>query len=376
MKRTPLYEEHVAAGARMVEFAGWQMPVQYASGVLAEHKAVRTAAGLFDVSHMGEIEIAGSGAEACCARLFTNDARALPPGKAHYSLIANDTGGLVDDIIVYRLEPQRFLVCVNASNAAVDFAWIAERQTGDCTVVDRSEATALIAIQGPAAAAVVERLAPAALQLKRFECAPIAIAGADAIMARTGYTGEDGFEVFLPVESAVSLWRALLEAGRDDGVIPCGLGARDTLRLEAALPLYGHELGPDVSPYEVRLGWAVKLNRPDMIGYEALSRAAAGEVRRRLIGLTIDGGIAREGTPVFAAGARNGAAADAAAGAAAGAGAQLGVVTSGTHSPTLGRAIAMALVEREHAAGPFEVEIRGKRRAASVTGLPFCVKRA
>jgi len=360
MKRTPLYEEHVAAGARMVEFAGWQMPVQYATGVLAEHAAVRNAAGMFDVSHMGEIEIAGSGAEACCARIFTNDARALAPGKAQYSLIANESGGLVDDIIVYRLEPERFLVCVNASNAAADFAWIAEHQTGDCTIVDRSESTALLAIQGPKAPGIVARLAPDASSLSRFACTQIPIAGTEAVMARTGYTGEDGFEMFVPIDAAVTLWRALLAEGKSEGVIPCGLGARDTLRLEAALPLYGHELGPDVSPYEVRLGWAVKLNRPDMIGYDALARAKAGDVRRRLIGLTIDGGIAREGAQVFVAGTADSA----------------GVVTSGTHSPTLGRAIALALVSRDCGEGPFEVEIRGKRRSASVTGLPFCVKRA
>ena len=365
MKRTPLYEEHVAAGARMVEFAGWQMPVQYASGVLAEHEAVRTAAGLFDVSHMGEVEIAGAGAEACCARIFTNDARALEPGRAQYSLIANERGGLVDDIIVYRLERERFVVCVNASNAATDFAWIVEHQTGHCTIVDRSEGTALVAMQGPKAASIMKRLAPASADLPRFGCARIDVGGAEAVVARTGYTGEDGFEMFVAVESAVALWRALLETGATDGLIPCGLGARDTLRLEAALPLYGHELGPDVSPYEVRLGWAVKLNRPDMIGYQALSRAKAGDVRRRLIGLTIDGGIAREGASVFAAGDEGPAG-----------GTKVGVVTSGTHSPTLGRAIALALVERDGDKGPFEVEIRGKRRTASVTGLPFCVKRA
>jgi len=383
VRRTPLYDEHVAAGARMVDFAGWAMPVQYQS-ILAEHQAVRTAAGLFDVSHMGEFEITGPAAEALCAKLFTNDARVLTPGKAQYSMIANEQGGVVDDIIVYRLEPERFLVCVNASNVAKDLAWILARPMAGATVTDRSDETALIAIQGPRAVAVLEKLAAGIASLAHFGCAAREIGGARVLVARTGYSGEDGFELFCPNAAAVTLWRLLLETGRSEGagLIPCGLGARDTLRVEAALPLYGHELGPDVSPYEVRLGWAVKRNRPDMVGYEALGRAAGGGATRRLIGLLVDGGIAREGAPVFVAGGAE----------------TVGHVTSGTHSPTLGRPVAMALVTREAAASAasgqpaaaaqpeasasaatgaaaFEVEVRGKRRAAFVTSLPFCVKR-
>lgn len=381
IRRTPLYDEHVAAGARIVDFAGWAMPVQYQS-ILSEHHAVRNQAGLFDVSHMGEIEISGPAAEALCARLFTNDARVLTPGKAQYSLIANEAGGVVDDIIVYRLELDRFLVCVNASNAAKDLAWIQARPMSGATVTDLSDATALIAVQGPQACAILEKLAPGVHSLTRFACVSRTVGGSEVIVARTGYSGEDGFELFCPTASAAPLWRSLLEVGRGEGLIPCGLGARDTLRVEAALPLYGHELGPDISPYEVRVGWAVKLNRPDMVGYAALGRAAGGEVKRRLIGLVVEGGIAREGAAVFPAGEAE----------------QVGHVTSGTHSPTLGRPVAMALVDQHAAAvaavldaaaaeesimetgaaagtAAFEVEVRGKRRAAFVTSLPFCVKR-
>ena len=363
-RSTPLHDEHVAAGARMVEFAGWAMPVQYES-ILAEHKAVREAAGLFDVSHMGEFEILGPGAEAACARLFTNDARVLLAGRAQYSMIANDEGGVVDDIIVYRLGPERFLVCVNASNAAKDFAWIQEKREhlslANIRVLDRSDATGLIAVQGPAAVGIVARLAPEVTALARFGCTETRVAGVDVLVARTGYTGEDGFELFCPSSATVTLWRALLDEGRGEGLRPCGLGARDTLRIEAGLPLYGHELAADISPYEAGLGWAVKRNRPDMVGAAALDKAATGGATRRLVGLLIEGGIAREGAPVCLAGG----------------GDPVGVVTSGTHSPTLGRAVAMALIAKGVAATePLEVEIRGKRRAVSVTRLPFCVKRA
>jgi aminomethyltransferase len=364
IRRTPLYDDHVALGARMVEFAGWSMPVQYSS-ILAEHAAVRNAAGLFDVSHMGEIEIAGPKAETLCAKLFTNDARVLAPGQAQYSLIATEDGTVVDDIIVYRLAPERFLVCVNASNAAKDLAWILARPMEGATVTDLSDRTALIAVQGPKAVGIVERIAPGVSSLARFACSERELGGVRVVVARTGYTGEDGVEVFCPAETAVALWRMLLETGKEDGLIACGLGARDTLRVEAALPLYGHELGGDISPYEVRVGWAVKRNRPDMVGYAALERAAKA-APRRLVGLFVEGGIAREGAPVFLAGGSE----------------PVGHVTSGTHSPSLGRPIAMALVTKQAAtaavsapAPAFEVEVRGKRRAAPVTGLPFCVKR-
>lgn len=373
-RRTPLHDEHVAAGARMVEFAGWSMPVQY-QGILAEHQAVRTSAGLFDVSHMGEFEVTGPGAEALCAKLFTNDARVLQPGKAQYSMIPNEQGGVVDDIIVYRLGAERFLVCVNASNAAKDLAWILARPEPGATVTDRSDETSLIAVQGPGAIAIVDRLSPGVAAIARFGCSERKIVGYDCLVARTGYTGEDGCEIFCPNEAAVALWALLLETG-GTGITRCGLGARDTLRVEAGLALYGHELAEDISPYEAGLGWAVKRNRSHLVGAAGLE-AAGGGAGRRLIGLLVDGAIAREGALVFVAGVAE----------------PVGHVTSGTHSPTLGRPVAMALVSIEPApkgagevapkvtkeagagATAFEVEVRGKRRTASVTRLPFYVKR-
>lgn len=354
MNKTPLHACHVAAGARMVEFAGWDMPVQY-SGVVDEHRAVRENVGLFDVSHMGEVELTGAGAESVCCRLFANDAAKLAPGKAQYSLIPNDEGGVVDDIIVYRLAEERFLVCVNASNAAKDFEWIRDRSADECTVVDRSNEFALIAVQGPKAENLLGRLVPAATDLARFSCAEVMVSGHEAIIARTGYTGEDGFELFVEAARASQVWNELLEHGDPLGVRPIGLGARDTLRLEAALPLYGHELDDSISPFEVGLDWVVKLNRPQMTGYEALARAKKSP-SRALIGLLVDKGIAREGCSVLASGIR------------------IGVVTSGTHSPTLGRAVAIALVDRGAVTDDLAVDVRGKARPAKATDLPFYVR--
>jgi aminomethyltransferase len=356
LKRTPLYEDHVGAGARMVEFAGWEMPVQY-TGIVDEHRRVRSTAGLFDVSHMGEVEISGAAAEQCCARLFANDARKLVAGRAQYSLICNERGGIVDDVIVYRL-PDRFLVCVNASNTDKDFAWLRDRAPRGVVVSDRSDEFALIAVQGPAAAAIVGSLARGAAELRRFHFERTAIDGADAYVARTGYTGEDGFELFVPSGRARDVWRRLLEVGAAHGLGPAGLGARDTLRLEAALPLYGHELDDDTSPYEVGLDWVVKLNRPDMVGYEALRDACGGSVTRRLIGIEMVEGIARQGCAVLACGAH------------------IGKVTSGSYCPTVEKAVALALVRRDANEPEVGVDIRGKVRAGRVTNLPFYVSGA
>lgn len=352
MRKTPLYSEHLAAGARVVEFAGWGLPVQYRS-IVDEHCAVRRAAGLFDVSHMGEVEIEGSGAEALCARMLANDVRTLRPGRAQYSLLPNDDGGVVDDVIVYRLEAERFMICLNAANTEKDLAWIGEHAAGSVRIRDRSAATALIAIQGPAAAGIVGRLAPIVVEIPRFAVAPVELFGGRTWVARTGYTGEDGFEVFAEASAAVDLWRALLGAGESDGLRPAGLGARDTLRLEAALPLYGHEIDEDTSPFEVGLGWVVKLNRPDMVGYRALMRAAEGACRRRLVGLEIEGGIARDGCSVVASGEK------------------IGIVTSGSYGPWVRRAIAMALIDRDAATEEIRVEVRGKERVAREVRLPF-----
>ncbi len=356
--RTPLYQQHVDAGARMVEFAGWQMPVQYTS-IVAEHHAVRTAAGIFDVSHMGEIEISGAAAEDCCCRLFSNDASRLAPGRAQYSLIVNEEGGTVDDIIVYRLEAERFFVCVNAANAAKDFAWIDERAPAGATIKDVSAEYALLALQGPAAVSVVEQLtgAEGSSDLpERFCVGRVEVASVPVLLARTGYTGEDGFEMFVPAQAATQLWRAVLDAGRQQGVVPVGLGARDTLRLEASLPLYGHELGEDINAYEAGLGWAVKLNRPHMTGYGALASVRETGPRRRLLGLEVEGGIARNGHMVVA-GEKT-----------------VGTVTSGSHCPTLGKALALALVEADSPREGLAVDVRGKARGVRVTDLPFYVR--
>jgi aminomethyltransferase len=361
MKRTPLYDEHVGAGARMVDFAGWEMPVQY-QGVIAEHMAVRRAAGIFDVSHMGEVAIEGPRALELLDRVFSNSVRTLEPGRAQYSLIPNERGGLLDDVIVYRLGAESFFVCLNASNAERDVAWIrAHAPASGCTIDDRSDATALVAVQGPLAIGIVERVAPGVLALPRFGIVEKTLFGRRALVARTGYTGEDGVEIFIESRAVVDLWRALLAEGASSGLAPAGLGARDTLRLEAALPLYGHELGEDITPYEARVGWAVRLDRPQMVGFEALSRAKSDPRRRRTIGLVLDDGIARSGCAVLASGSR------------------IGTVTSGTHCPSLGRAVALALVDGDVDAAEraaFAVDVRGKLRSARVTSLPFYVRQA
>jgi aminomethyltransferase len=352
MKRTPLYEEHVAAGARMVEFAGYAMPVQYAS-IVEEHLAVRTSCGVFDVSHMGEILIEGPRALECVLRIFSNDAARLQPGRAQYSLIPNERGGVVDDVIVYRLGEQSFFVCINAANAEKDFEWVrSHAPAAGCSVIDVGAEYALLAVQGPDAVDLVDEILPGAAVLDRFAFFPAKLRGRRALVARTGYTGEDGFEIFVDVQAAVGLWRELCERG----AAKAALGARDTLRLEAALPLYGHELGEEISPYEARVGWAVKLDRKDMIGYEALCRAKANPEKRRTIGLMMDVGIAREGCAVLASGER------------------IGAVTSGTHGPSLGRAVALALVDRDPAGLALAVDVRGRVRNAQLTALPFYVR--
>ncbi|MFM7141950.1 MAG: glycine cleavage system aminomethyltransferase GcvT, partial [Alphaproteobacteria bacterium] len=289
MRRTALFELHREAGARFVEFGGWEMPVQY-RGVLAEHAGVRERAGLFDVSHMGEIEVEGPGALALCQDVATNDAARIEPGRALYSPWCDERGGTIDDTILYRLGPERWMFCVNASNAATCAAWIAERARGrdGVRVRDASDATGLLALQGPAAAAIVERLgAPGLAALPRFGVTEAAVGGVPCIAARTGYTGEDGFELFVEVGKSPVLWREILAAGASLGVEPIGLGARDTLRLEAGLPLYGHELSREISPLEAGLGWAVRLDKGPFCGRDALAAQKAAGLPRRLVGLRL-----------------------------------------------------------------------------------------
>ncbi len=355
MKRTPLYDAHRARGARMVDFAGWEMPVQY-GGIIEEHTAVRTRAGLFDVSHMGEIELRGPGALAACQGATANDVGRLADGQAQYSLLLTPEGGIVDDIIVHRISAERLMICVNASNRDKDFAYLREHARG-AEVIDVSDETALLALQGPRATAILARCTALPLAtIPRFAFAAGEVAGRPTLVAHTGYTGEDGWELYCAAGDARAVWDALCTAGEADGLLPAGLGARDTLRLEAALPLYGHELGLDTTPFEARLGWVVRLDKGAFVGREALQAARARGPRRLLVGIELTGpGVPRAGYPVQRDGV------------------VVGELTSGTKSPTLGKGIALGYVEP--AAGGVDqelaVEIRGRAVPARVVPLPF-----
>jgi len=355
---TPLLEQHQALGARMVEFAGWVMPIQY-SGILEEHRAVRERAGLFDLSHMGELFVEGPEAGAALASAVVTNPPALVVGRAHYSMICAADGGILDDLIIYRLAEEQFLVVANAGNSQLVSDTLAERIRGHRAILDdRSLATALCAVQGPRAAEIVGPLTSVDLTaLRYYAIAEGVVAGIPALVARTGYTGEDGFEVFVETARAGELWHALLEAGRPYQMLPVGLGARDTLRLEAGMPLYGNDLDRQTNPFEAGLGRVVKLDKPgDFVGRAALERVAREGCARTLVGLTVTGrGIARHGYPIYV-GER-----------------QTGVVTSGTQSPTLGVPIAMGYVATpDSAPGTIvEVGIRDQRVSATVVSLPF-----
>jgi aminomethyltransferase len=358
LHETALIDIHRALGARLIEFGGWLMPVQY-TGILDEHRAVRERAGLFDLSHMGELFVEGDDAGDALAAALITDPRSLAVGRAQYSMICAPDGGVIDDLIVYRLGPERFLVVANAGNANVVSDELASRLVRWRAVLDdRSLATSLVAIQGPRAAEILAPLTDIDLDgLRYYAIAEGQVAGVPALVARTGYTGEDGFEVFVDWGRGPAIWEALAAAGEGTGVIACGLGARDTLRLEAGMPLYGNELDRGTNPFEAGLGRVVKLDKPgDFVGREALARVAEAGPEKRLVGAVITGrGIARHGYPVLAGERRT------------------GVVTSGTHSPTLGKPIAMAYV----APGDAEpgtilaIEIREQPVAAEVVPLPF-----
>jgi aminomethyltransferase len=355
---TPLIDRHRALGAKIVEFGGWLMPLQY-SGILDEHRAVRERAGLFDLCHMGELFVEGPEAGQALAAALVTDPPSLAIGRAQYSMICAEDGGIIDDLIVYRLGEERFLVVANAGNAQVVSDTLAERVEGHRAILDDgSLATALCAVQGPRAVEIVAPLTTVDLDaLRYYAIAEGEVAGMPALVARTGYTGEDGFEVFVETGRAVELWDALLAAGTPLGMIPVGLGARDTLRLEAGMPLYGNELDLSTTPYQAGLGRVVKLDKPgDSVGRVAFERLAGETPSKRLVGLTVRGrGIARHGYPVFVGDRRT------------------GTVTSGTQSPTLGQAIAMAYVApADSEPGTIvEVEIREQHVAAEVVGLPF-----
>jgi len=365
-RRTPLTSMHEQLGANLTDFAGWLMPLRYGSET-AEHNAVRTAAGLFDLSHMGEFAVTGKEAASALDYALTGEPSALKPGRARYTMIVAEDGGVIDDLIVYRLADTEFLIVANAANTAVVGAALKERVVDfDATVTDRTEDYALIAIQGPRAAAILAQLTSANLtEVKYYAGYPAQVAGRDVLLARTGYTGEDGFEIFAAPQDAERLWAELSEAGASDGLIPAGLAARDTLRLEAGMPLYGNELGADLTPFDAGLGRVVKFEKPGgFVGRDALARRAQEPPARRLVGLKLQSRrIGRHGYAVLWAGQ------------------PAGVVTSGTRSPTLGVPIAMAYVRPDVAeaasapsrAGTAElaVDVRGSAEPATLVELPF-----
>lgn len=358
LRRTPLYDAHVALGARLVPFAGWEMPVQYPAGITAEHKAVREACGIFDVSHMGEAIVRGPDALRFVNAVTSNDVSVLAVGQIHYSTLLTEDGTIVDDLLVYR-EPDHLFLVINAGNRDADIAHLRAHLKGfDATLEDVSEAYALIAVQGPQAPATVQRLTDVPLgDIKYYRFVHGTVAGVPAIISRTGYTGELGFELYVPADSARAVWDALLDTGE---VTPCGLGARDTLRLEAGMALYGHELDRHTTPIEAGLNWLVKLGKEEFLGKSVLLRQHQDGTSRKLVGFTLDDrNIARHGMPVFYG--------DVA----------VGTVCSGTMSPTLGIPIATCYLPAA-AAVPgtvFDVEIRGKRVPARVVPLPFYTRK-
>jgi aminomethyltransferase len=357
LRETTLTDEHRALGARLVPFAGWRMPVQY-DGIKSEHEAVRTRAGLFDVSHMGEIVIEGPQAVAEVDRLVTNDVSKLPTGKALYTVCCNEQGHILDDLIVYRLEDEKVLVVCNASNRDKIVGHFAKNLSLGTPWNDVSDAWALLALQGPHAVAVMKDVgaAESVLELPFFHVTRASVAGVDLWAARTGYTGEDGFELFCASEDAATLWKALLEAGQSHGLRPVGLGARDTLRLEARLMLYGNDINEETDPLEAGLSWVVKLDAGDFIGRDALRALKEAGVERKLVGFEMTGrGIARHGYPIVADGAR------------------VGEVTSGSPGPTVGRNIGLGYVPLAlgKAGTTLGIEIRGKVVDAVVVRTPF-----
>ena len=355
-RKTPLYDVHIAEGGKIVPFAGYLLPVQYAGGVIKEHMAVRQAAGLFDVSHMGEILFTGPTALDTLNHLLTNDFTDMPLGRVRYSVMCNEKGGVIDDLVIYKFGDEEYLAVVNAANRHKDYAHMAANLLPGTKAEDISDSVAQLALQGPAAPAILGRLVPEDRLPKKYYTAvrDVDISGMKCMISRTGYTGELGYEIYTAPENAVELWKTLREAGKEDGLIPCGLGARDTLRLEAAMPLYGHEMDEDISPLEAGLGFGVKMGKSDFIGKAALE--AAGEPSRVRVGLEITGrGIAREHQDVFLGEEK------------------IGVTTSGTHCPAVGKAVAMALVSADYASVGTEVDadIRGRRVSAVIVPLPF-----
>jgi len=359
LRRTPFFDHHVQAGARLIDFGGWEMPVQY-DGIIAEHNRVRQQVGLFDVSHMGEVRLRGPRALEALDHLVANAVTDLVDGQARYTPLCRPTGGIVDDLIVYRVAADDFLICVNAANRDKDFAWLRDHNPlpDEVEVIDEHDAWAQVAVQGPSAEAALQPLTDVDLsQVAYYHFAHGAVAGVDGcVIARTGYTGEDGFEVFLPPSGAGAIWSGLARVGAPLGLGPIGLGARDTLRLEAKMLLYGSDMDDQTTPIEAGIGWAISLDKPvDFIGKDALLKQKAERPRRRLVGLTVSGRIARAGCDVVSEGE------------------VVGRVTSGTRSPTLGVNVALAYVPPRLArpGTALTIDVRGRSADAVVHKGPF-----
>jgi len=356
VKRTPLASLHRRLGARTTEFGGYEMPLSY-RGIIEEHLAVRRAAGLFDLSHMGEFHLEGPRALPLLERALTNSAARLSDGQAQYTIMCAEDGGTIDDLIVYRLAAEHYMLCVNASNIAEDWEWLTGLNRDGAMLTDRSEETALVAIQGPRAVAILGRITEVPVaSIGRFRTAPGAVAGVESLIARTGYTGEDGFEIFCAAGDGERVFEAALAAGENEGIAACGLGARDTLRMEAGLPLYGHELDRATSPLEANLKFFIKFGR-GFVGEPALATQREG-TPRRLIGIRTDDGrsVARQGYKLYREGA------------------EIGVITSGTYAPSFARPLAMAYVAASAAVvegESVEVAIRSRMVGATVVPLPF-----
>lgn len=360
LKKTPLNGVHRELGGKMVDFGGWDMPVQYKAGVIEEHMATRTRAGLFDVSHMGEIWVEGPDAIAFVNRLTTNDVTKLADGQAHYSCFTNADGGVVDDLLVYRFGPERLLLVVNAATTEKDWAWIRSHHSehDDLALRNASADYCQIAIQGPKALEILKKLTETDLSgIRYYWFTEGEVDGVPAIISRTGYTGEDGFEVYAAPDKAVQLWNAMMHAGSDDGILPCGLAARNTLRLEAAMSLYGHELGDDIAPLEAGLGWITKLGKDaEFIGKDRLAAMKEAGLKRKLAGFEMtEPGIARDGYDVYINGEK------------------AGTVTSGSPAPFLKKNIGLAFLPAEFAdpGQEIKIDIRGKQVAAVVVPTPF-----
>ncbi|WP_110943483.1 glycine cleavage system aminomethyltransferase GcvT [Virgibacillus senegalensis] len=360
LKRTPLYPEYEKNGAKTVDFGGWEMPVQY-TGIIKEHEATRTAAGLFDVSHMGEILVEGQESEAFLQKLLTNDLSRLSPNRAQYTMMCYPDGGTVDDLIVYQLAEYRYLLVVNAANKEKDYQWLKEHQHGEVSISDVSDQYVQLAVQGPKAEAILQKLTTtdlSAIRFFRFEM-NVSFTGINesAMVARTGYTGEDGFEIYIEPEAGIQLWRSLLANGASDGLQPVGLGARDTLRFEANLALYGQELSSEITPIEAGLGFAVKTDKQEeFIGKDVLKQQKESGPPRKLVGLEMmDKGIPRTGYKVFAGEE------------------EIGFITTGTQSPTLKRNVGLGLIKTAHAVVGEEVTVQVRKRLlkAKIVPTPF-----